>query len=785
MNSFIETLNQWGGNFLNFAWPMLWQSGLLIIVLFTFDFLLRRKIRASIRYALWLVVLLKLCLPPALALPTGLAWWLFPAKLAAKVPVIRQYVVTYDTPAPQTDVSTQITCVRVPAEPMRGAAWTLLASGAVSTGLLLWLAIRWWQVAQKVHRANVSEKFNGALADAQRLAGLRSGVRLKLVEGRMSPAVCGLFRPVILLPRTLAENLSAVQLRAVLLHELFHLRRKDVWVNCAQALLQVIYWWHPLLWLANARIRRLREEAVDDAVMLALRDEADGYAPTLLEVARLALTRPLLSLGLVGIMESRSALGQRIERLVNFRAPRKAGLTLFSLFGILAFAAVAVPMGQAPKSEEALPAASAAPAITNQTAGNAVTRTYFIKHPIATDNLKKLLLDAGVQTPPTGFFYKDNGILLVHGSMEQQALVYRVVLKLNGSSARQIEAAVKSFCSQTDTTSVANAADTNLVMRTFKVDPASVFFSLKQMGLNFDESSNSAARVSVATRTLLAKLGVNWDSPPGKSVYFNETRSLFFVRATQQDLNIVEQALAALNSTAPQIHIKARFLKVPKDRMAYVVRNCISTNMAGDKTVGVLTEPNTDIALRGVLEPSRGFEILAEPEVVTLSGRQARVEDNLTKQDVVYDVVVRKPLGTVAVLDTVATLLPDGYTIDLKATVTVTNLMGYSNSTNSSQHLVTDSAIEDINSPITLATVRTVQKSVHLRLWDDQSIMMRIGQAPLSPHPNGTQANPPSDEEDYETVVFITVTLVDPAGNRVHSDDEKPFAQTGVPPQAY
>ena len=78
----------------------------------------------------------------------------------------------------------------------------------------------------------------------------------------------------------------------MLLHEAFHLRRKDVWVNCAQALLQMVYWWHPLLWLANARIRRVREEAVDDAVMLALRDEAENYAPTLLEVAKLAFARP-------------------------------------------------------------------------------------------------------------------------------------------------------------------------------------------------------------------------------------------------------------------------------------------------------------------------------------------------------------------------------------------------------------------------------------------------------------------------------------------------------------
>ncbi len=74
MNSFIETLNQCGENFLNFAWPMLWQASLLIAVLFAVDFLLRRRLRASIRNALWLVVLVKLCVPPTLALPTSPAW---------------------------------------------------------------------------------------------------------------------------------------------------------------------------------------------------------------------------------------------------------------------------------------------------------------------------------------------------------------------------------------------------------------------------------------------------------------------------------------------------------------------------------------------------------------------------------------------------------------------------------------------------------------------------------------------------------------------------------------
>ncbi len=348
MNSLIETLNQFGGQFLQFAWPMLWQSSLLIAFVFVLDFLLAWKIRASVRYALWLAVLVKLLLPPTLALPTGAAWWLFHAQPVAKAPAIKNYTVTYDT-TPLADYIPPTVALPPPAPPqLNGAGWAMLAAGTISAGLLLWLVFRWWQVARMVRGAIVAEGLADLMEEVRRQAGLRSRIRLKLVEGRMSPAVCGLFRPVILLPRALAQNLSAAQLRAVLLHEAFHLRRKDVWVNCAQALLQIVYWWHPLLWIANARIRRVREEAVDDAVMLALRDEADSYAPTLLEVAKLAFRRPLMSLGLVGIMESRSALRQRIERLVDFHAPRKAGLTLASLCGICVFSAVALPMGEAP-----------------------------------------------------------------------------------------------------------------------------------------------------------------------------------------------------------------------------------------------------------------------------------------------------------------------------------------------------------------------------------------------------------------------------------------------------
>ena len=53
MNSAIEVVNGWAGHIAGFEWAMLWQSSLLIGILFVIDFLLRRKVRAAVLYALW------------------------------------------------------------------------------------------------------------------------------------------------------------------------------------------------------------------------------------------------------------------------------------------------------------------------------------------------------------------------------------------------------------------------------------------------------------------------------------------------------------------------------------------------------------------------------------------------------------------------------------------------------------------------------------------------------------------------------------------------------------
>src|SRR6266568_4381089 len=91
----IERLNLWGDHCARIGWPLLWQSSLLIVGVFIADFFLRRKIRPSVRQALWFVVLVKLLLPPSFAIPTGIGWWLRPREVAPAKPKPASYIVTY------------------------------------------------------------------------------------------------------------------------------------------------------------------------------------------------------------------------------------------------------------------------------------------------------------------------------------------------------------------------------------------------------------------------------------------------------------------------------------------------------------------------------------------------------------------------------------------------------------------------------------------------------------------------------------------------------------------
>jgi len=76
LNGLVTVVNHLGLEFWGHAAAMFVQSGILILLLFTIDFLLRRRVKAVFRYGLWMLVFAKLVLPTSFAFPTGVGYWL-------------------------------------------------------------------------------------------------------------------------------------------------------------------------------------------------------------------------------------------------------------------------------------------------------------------------------------------------------------------------------------------------------------------------------------------------------------------------------------------------------------------------------------------------------------------------------------------------------------------------------------------------------------------------------------------------------------------------------------
>jgi beta-lactamase regulating signal transducer with metallopeptidase domain len=106
---------------------------------------------------------------------------------------------------------------------------------------------------------------------AERLAIARA---VRVVQSSLArvPAVVGWWRPVVVLPASIALGLAAADLEALLAHELAHVRRHDYLVNVLQSVVEVVFFYHPAAWWLSHRVRVEREFCCDDLAIAACGD---------------------------------------------------------------------------------------------------------------------------------------------------------------------------------------------------------------------------------------------------------------------------------------------------------------------------------------------------------------------------------------------------------------------------------------------------------------------------------------------------------------------------------
>jgi len=186
---------------------------------------------------------------------------------------------------------------------------------------------------------------------------VRRPVPVLAVEGASSPVLVGLLCPVIVLPAAVLRTLGPAEVRPILLHELAHCRRCDLWVNWLQVVLQTVYWFHPLVWVANLRLRAERELVVDDLVLAHLGSGREAYGESLLRVLRQGSERQWLTPAYVGIVEPRARIAFRLQRILDPERGLSQRLSWPARMAVAALALVLIPQahtggGSGPRGSE-------------------------------------------------------------------------------------------------------------------------------------------------------------------------------------------------------------------------------------------------------------------------------------------------------------------------------------------------------------------------------------------------------------------------------------------------
>ncbi len=300
----------------------IWQSTIFALVAALLTLALRQN-RPQVRYWLWFSASLKFLVPFSLLLLSlghHLEWTSVKQKMAA-APVVESTLLQVSQPF--SDVATLTVPTRAAHDWIAPAFVSLWAFGV--TAITLW-RYRGWRRIQSAIRSSTP-------------LHIAAPVEIRSSPGLLEPGVVGLFRPVLLLPTGILQRLTPRQLEAVLAHEMCHVRRRDNLTAALHMVVEVIFWFHPLVWWIGAHLVDERERACDEAV-LSLGSQPRDYAQGILNICKSYLESPLACVsGVTG-----SDLKKRIQAILTGRVARDLSLAKKVVLAIAAGAAITLPI---------------------------------------------------------------------------------------------------------------------------------------------------------------------------------------------------------------------------------------------------------------------------------------------------------------------------------------------------------------------------------------------------------------------------------------------------------
>jgi bla regulator protein blaR1 len=188
------------------------------------------------------------------------------------------------------------------------------------TGLLLFVLYSLFsylrlRALRRKSRISLPDIWQNKLKLLYRKSGVRHLIPVYLSEKVHIPAVVGFLKPVVLLPISMLSSLSPEQIETILLHELYHIRRYDHYINLFQHLTETIFFYHPMTWWIGRQLRLERENRVDEWIVRETGRPLE-YARALIQIE--SSRKGVLPLA-VAATQSKSHLFTRIKNIMTMK----------------------------------------------------------------------------------------------------------------------------------------------------------------------------------------------------------------------------------------------------------------------------------------------------------------------------------------------------------------------------------------------------------------------------------------------------------------------------------
>ena len=322
-----------------------WQGSLLAVLLWIVKTIAPPS-AARLRYAGASLIMLMMPIALVITATRGLSVDDV-GKKAAEVAIPAQSIVD----APSGTLPQVVLFAPTSSAPRAGVSGWVVCIWIVGVLLLSFRAAGGWFGVQKLKRgaSPVSAELEDTVRRLKVRLGLSAPVRLCTSAMVRVPTAIGWLRPYILLPVTALTGLDEPQIRAILTHELAHIRRHDYLINLSQTVIETVLFYHPAVWWVGKQMRREREHCCDD-IAVAVCGSAFEYASALIEMEQIRDRVPEPALAATGgdlLARIRRLLGRQENASRSLGTIAAAALVLF-----IASATAIVSLHAAPQERQ-------------------------------------------------------------------------------------------------------------------------------------------------------------------------------------------------------------------------------------------------------------------------------------------------------------------------------------------------------------------------------------------------------------------------------------------------